>query len=349
MVTVTEPRKTQRRLALEITGIFLLIALAFGAATAGGAYLYRTLYSPSAFVTRYLDLLAAGRAADALALPGVAVDAVSLADRGLDPTVSDALLRQAALSSLSNVSVVSEEAHGDITRVTVEYVAGGHEGKSTFDVATNGWLGVAPTWRFASSPLGVVNVAVNGSMQFDVNGFVLDKRQVSALGVDADPQASVPFLVFSPGLYSVSVDTAVSATPGISVLMDAAENDIPVTLQAKPTDEFVTVVQDRVEEFLDGCAAQQVLQPTGCPFGYFVQDRIVNLPVWSVAQHPAVVIEPDGAGWKIPSTAGVAHLEVDIQSLYDGEVSRANEDVDFTITGDIDMLPDGTASIRIGN
>ncbi len=50
-------------------GLMLVAALG-----AGGATLYQQFYGPSAFVVRYLDLLSAGRAADALRIPGVAID-----------------------------------------------------------------------------------------------------------------------------------------------------------------------------------------------------------------------------------------------------------------------------------
>ena len=125
-----------------------------------------------------------------------------------------------------------------------------------------------------------MNLTVTGSMSFDVNGFTLDKRQASPDGVDADPDAPVPLLVFSPGLYSVSVDNRIASTPGVAVLSDSPFHSIPITVQAQPTEEFVAVVQQKVEEFLTACATQDVLQPTACPFGYFVQDRIDSLPAW---------------------------------------------------------------------
>ena len=68
----------------------------------------------------------------------------------------------------------------------------------------------------------------------------------------------VPLLVFSPGLYSISVDTAVSASPGVAVLSDTPQADIPVDIQTEPTAEFTRVVQEQVESFLTDCATQQV-------------------------------------------------------------------------------------------
>jgi hypothetical protein len=343
------PRKRRLGLGAYLTILGVLFALLAGAVWASVGYLYRELYSPTAFVERYLGLLVDGRAADALAIPGVAVDSAALEEAGLPATASEALLRRDALAQLSGVDVVAEttDAETGVTRVTAEYRAAGYDGTTTFAVERAGSIGVAPTWRFATSPLAVLDLTVRGSMSFDVNGFAIDKRQVSVDGVDADPTAAVPLLVFSPGVYSVAVDTAISATPGVVVLSDSPFQNVSVTVQAQATDQFVEVVQERVNEFLTDCASQEVLQPTACPFGFVLQDRVVSLPDWSIKTYPKIDVVPDGAGWRIPATEAVAHLDVDVQSLFDGAVYGVSEDVGFAVTADITVLPDGTASIVV--
>ena len=328
---------------LAVIGVVLLAAIGTGAAA-----LYREFYSPAAFVERYLGLLAQGRAADALAVPGVAVDSAELEAAGLPPSASDALLRRAALATLTDIEVGPEEIAEDGTiRITATYHAGAFPGSTTFEVQRDGWLGVAPTWRFVRSPLALMDVSVKGSMIFEVNGFELDKRQVSPDGVDADPLAPVALLVFSPGIYSVSVDTNVSATRGVAVLSDSPMANVPVDLQAFATPAFVKVVQERVEQFLTSCATQEVLQPTACPFGFVVQDRIVSPPTWAIVSQPKISVVPDGAGWGIPATEAVAHIEVEIRSLFDGSVRQVSEDVPFIMSGSIAVLPDGSASITV--
>ncbi|MGP3533684.1 hypothetical protein ACTU3I_02735 [Microbacterium sp. RD1] len=337
----------RRRLARDLVLLAIVGALLIAAFAAGGAALYREFYSPTAFVLRYVELLRDGAAADARVVPGVALTPTELEAAGLPATASDALLRSAALRPLTDVEAMSEESKGDTTRVTLSYEAGGHEGTTTFAVKQDGWVGILPRWRFAVSPLAVMDLTVRGSMRFEVNGFEMDKRQVSAAGAEADPLAPVPLLVFSPGLYSVAVETPISATPGVAVLADAPRADIPVDIQAEPTEEFVGVVQEQVNQFLADCATQEVLQPTGCPFGYQVRNRIVNVPAWSIVQPPVVQVEPDGAGWKILAADAVAHIDVDIRSLFDGSVRTVSEDVPFLVAGTITVLPDGTASIQV--
>ncbi|MDQ0643292.1 hypothetical protein [Microbacterium murale] len=343
----TSPRR--RRLWVDLTALAVVGVLLLGAIAAGGASLYKEYYGPGAFVTRYLDLLAAGRAADALHVPGVAIDRDTLQEAGIEVTASEALLRQAALAPLSEIDVVDEVTTDGVTSVTVSYVAGSHPGTSTFDVTQDGWEGVTPNWRFAHTPLAAISLNVLGSDQFAVNGFELDRRQVSSAGAEAAPLDALPMLVFTPGLYSVTVDTAISTSPGVSVLADSPLTQTPVDLQTKPTEEFLAVVQTRVEEFLTECTTQQVLQPTACPFGLEVQNRIANLPTWTITTQPTVTVEPDGAGWQIPATDAVAHIEVDIRSLFDGSIEHVSEDVPFRVNGTISILPDGSASIRVGS
>jgi hypothetical protein len=341
--------RRRSRLGVDLAMLGLVGVLLIAALGAGGAVLYKDFYGPSAFVTRYLDLLSSGRAADALRVPGVAIDRETLETAGIDPTASEALLRRAALAPLTDVRVDAEESVGGITSVRVTYDAGGHAGSTTFSVSQDGWEGVTPRWRFTQSPLAVMQLTVRGADRFAVNGFEVDRRQVSAAGVDAGPLDPLPLLVFTPGLYAVTVDTAISEASGYGILADTPLAVTPLDVQTDPTDEFVDVVQQRVEEFLTACTSQQVLQPTACPFGIQVRNRIETLPTWSIVSHPTVTLEPDGADWRIRPADAVAHVEVEIKSLFDGSVEEVSEDVPFQVDGSITVLPDGSVSIRVGS
>lgn len=347
--TASAHRRRRRRLAADLTALGLVGVLLAAALTGTGAYLYQQLYSPTAFVLGYLDLLSQGRAADALAIPGVPVDSADLTASRLPLNASEALLRRDALAPLTDITAEEVEESEGITSVTVSYSSGPFEGTSTFQVERNGWIGVAPSWRFAQSPLAVIDLTVRGAMQFRVNGFEVDKRQVSPDGVDADPLAAIPLLVFSPGLYALSVDTPISVSKGVAVLSDTPQAQVPVDLQTQPTPDFVDVVQEKVEGFLTGCAEQQVLQPTGCPFGIDVKNRIADLPTWSITQQPTVALAPDGANWVIRRTEAVAHVDVLIRRIEDGTVFPRSEDVPFFIEGTVTILPDGTASIQVSS
>ncbi|AXA97774.1 hypothetical protein [Microbacterium sp. PM5] len=340
-------RRRSRRLAFDLAALSVVGLLLVGAIGAATVTVYRDLYSPGAFVTRYLSLLSEGRVPEALALPGVPIASSDLTDAGLPGDASEALLRRAALAPLSDIRVVGEQASDGVELVTVSYQAGPHAGTSTFRVERAGWVGLAPTWRFAQSPLAVIDLTLRGATAFSVNGFAVDTRQVSPDGTKADPLAPVALLVFSPGLYSISVDTPVSSSPGVAVLSDTPQAEVPVDIQTQPTSTFVDVVQERVESFLTACTTQQVLQPTGCPFGLQVRNRILEPPVWSMVTPPKIALRPDGAGWSIVPADAAAHVVVDIKSIFDGTVTHVDEDVPFRVGGTITMLPDGTASIQV--
>lgn len=346
-VETKAPRRS--RLAADLALLAVIGLLLVAAIGAGGATLYRQFYGPSAFVVRYLDLLSEGRAADALRVPGVAIDRETLEAAGLGATASEALLRHSALAPLTDVEVLSEKPDGDKTVVTVSYKAAEHSGTTSFTVEQDGWAGVTPNWTFTTSPLAVIELTLRGADRFAVNGFEVDRRQVSFAGADAAPLDPLPLLVFTPGLYSVTVDTAIADAEGVGVLADTPLATTPLDVQTEPTDEFVGVVQQRVEEFLTACTAQQVLQPTACPFGLEVSNRIASLPEWSISTQPKVTVVPEGGHWKIPPTDAVAHVDVEIRSLFDGSVQEVSEDVPFQVNGSITILPDGSASIRVGS
>lgn len=340
-------RRGTRTLGFDLTALALIGVLLFGALGVATLTIYDRLYSPAAFVTRYLELLSQGRAADALALPGVRIDSTVLDEADLPVSSNEALLRRDALAPLTDIAVVETVDAGDLTRVTVSYEAGGNPGRTTFDIVSNGWVGVVPTWRFARSPLAVIEMTVRGAMQYSVNGFEIDKRQVSPDGVSADPLAPVPMLVFSPGLYSLSVDTPSAASEGVAVLSDLPQKLIPIAIQAQPTEKFTETVQEKVDGFLASCAQQKVLQPSGCPFGLMVRNRVAELPEWTITKKPHVTLEPDGANWRIREAEGTAHVNVAIRYISDGTVREWDEDIEFTIGGTVTMLPDGTAAISV--
>jgi hypothetical protein len=349
MQQVEKAAPRRARLGADLTMLALVGVLLLAALGAGGATLYQQFYGPSAFVTRYLDLLSEGRAADALRIPGVAVDRETLEAAGIDATASEALLRHAALAPLTDVAIESEKSAEGKTEVTVSYQAAGHAGSSTFLIEQDGWAGVTPNWRFTTSPLAVVELTVRGADRFAVNGFEVDRRQVSADGVAAAALDPLPLLVFTPGLYSFTVDTAIAKSSGNGVLADTPLAVTPLDVQTTPTDEFVAVVQKRVEEFLTQCTTQEVLLPAACPFGLEVRNRITSPPKWSITAQPQVAVVPDGGNWQIPTTDAVAHVDVEIQSLFDGSVEEVSEDVPFQVNGTIVILPDGSASIRVGS
>ena len=338
-----------------MTGFVLIGALLIGAIGAAFGSLYREFWGPSAFAERYVQLLADGRAADALAVDGVAVSSEALEEAGLPTFAHDALLRSAAVSdALHDIRATSEEpveGDPDSVDVTVGYRLGDEAHESTFRITRTGWSGLAPTWQFASSPLTVVNLQVQGSWRFSVNGFELDKRQVSPDGLAADPADPIPMLAFTPMAYDLSVDTATTVAEPVRASATDPLTAIDASVEAQPSKEFSEVVDKEAEAWLsEGCGSRNVLLPEDCPYGYQLENRLApgTQPEWSITTYPEIELEPDGAWWRIKEADGVAHIEMDVQSYIDGSISHVSENVPFRIDGTVELLQDGSAKIQIG-
>ena len=123
-----------------------------------------------------------------------------------------------------------------------------------------------------------------------------------------------------------------TSQPGAAVIA-------PVDLQ--PTEALIEQVQKELNSYLDDCATQEVLLPTGCPFGEEIANRIVSTPAWSISRYPQVSLQPgtEPGSWLMPSTEAAAHLVVDVRSLFDGSVSTFDEDVPFSSSYVVTFLP----------
>jgi hypothetical protein len=255
------------------------------------------------------------------------------------------LLSADYLGELENIELVSEEPTGVGTNiaVTFSYVVDGAQGKSSFVVQPNGSIfGMFNAWRFTESPLSTVALTVLHDSRFDVNG-------VTHL-TPAEPNAAAQYRVFTPGVYEFGHDTRfLTAAPVRKVITEVSgSTQVVVTVQAN--EAFVEKVQEELGAYFDEeCVTQTVLLPTACPFGQPMGNRIVTTPAWSMAKYPDVTIVPgDEQGtWLVPNTSGAAHLVVDVQSLFDGSISTFDEDVAFTVSYLITLLPDGELYIEL--
>lgn len=276
-----------------------------------------TLYSASGFVRGYLDALERQDADSALTLIGPAV-----------PTeASELLLRPDAMGSVSEIALVSETVGPEGThRVVFSFVAGERSGQSAFEVRRTGAiLGLFSTWEFASSPLAVMHVVALNDARFTVNGVEL---------VSPSPNEPAPYLVFAPGSYLLEHESGFLEAKPVPVIASTPGGSIPTAINAMPNQAFLDQVEKEVHEYLDDCATQQVLQPTGCPFGQVISNRVASVPQWSIADYPEIRIEPTGTAgeWRMPRTSAAAHLRVDVRSLFDGTIREFDDDVPFTVS-----------------
>lgn len=325
-----------------------IAALLVAAIVSAWSAVARDVYSAGSFARGYLEALEDDDAAAALALPGVALSSTELAEAGLPADSSDALLRSEALGTIEDVRLVSDVRAADgVHEVTFSYRLAGQPHRTAFSiVGGERTFGLFPSWRFATSPLSVVRLTVAHTTGFRANGFELDTRRVTEV-TDEAFTATIPLLTFTPGSVDFDVDTTYLAAPVDTATTTEVASVVEADVTASATPDFVAEVQTQIDGYLDNCATQQVLQPTGCPFGMVIRDRVDDLPVWSIAGYPVVTVQPGDTGWQMPPTAGAAHLVVDVKSLFDGTVSTLDEDVPFILSAFVTIRDDGSLYIDL--
>jgi hypothetical protein len=325
----------------------VLLGGAFLAALGG---LNQTLYGAPAFIERYLGNIARDDIVSAAATPGVRLDEGALAAAGLPADISTAMLRSGVVESgPEDVRIVSDVAHDDGSHtVTASYRLESSIIETAFDVRPIDPLyGVLHRWEFATSPLAVIQVTAAHSPLFTVGSLTLDARATKTGDELAAFTQQASYLAIAPAVYEFGYEsTLLEAVPAQVVAEPGAE--VPVTVDALPTEAFVERVQAKVDEFLQNqCATQAVLQPAGCPFGVVVDDRVVGEPVWTIVSSPEVTLVPGETTFEMPATPGVARITVDVQSLFDGSFSTLEQDEGFTLSLDATVRPDGSIAIQL--
>jgi hypothetical protein len=296
--------------------VAFVLAFAAGGGTVAG--LNATVFGPGDFVRVYLDALARGDAESALALPGVGA-------AGAD----DLLLEDGVLTGLNDIRQLSDVALGDGHHlVTFSWTAPAGDGTTAFEVERVGTrLALFPEWGFAVSPVARLTLDVLHDPRFTANGVEQNTGR--------DDAGAVDYAVLVPGSYVFGHDTAFLRASDVTVLADEVGATLDATLDVQAAPAFASAVDDEVRAHLDECTTQQVLFPTGCPFGTAITNRVVSDPVWSIAAYPELQeIEPGTAfgTWVAGPVPGTAHLVVDVQALFDGTVTTFDEDVPFEVT-----------------
>jgi hypothetical protein len=310
-----------RRMVGTWAMLFALFCISF--ALVVGA-LNATLFSPGGFARSYLEALARHDVQSALDLADVS------------PTDNDVLLDRDALGRLTEIEQLSDHHLADGThRVEFGYRTAAGPGRAAFSLEPAGTrFGVFGSWRFAEAPLAEVDLTVRHDPRFDVNG-------LEVVGVANKPH---PYRVFVPGAYEFGHETTFLTAERIEVAANEPGRSTSVRVDVVANDHFIEDVQDTLDAYLDDeCATQRVLLPTGCPFGKEVANRIDSEPMWEISKYPPVTLRPgtDPGTWLMPPTDGAARLRVDIVSLFDGTVTKFDEDVPFTVSYLIRFRVDG--------
>jgi hypothetical protein len=328
--------------------VAVVAALLVAALFAAVGSLNRDVYSAAGFVRQYLDAIARHDTVGALALDGVEPTNAQLEAAGLPQDLPETLLRASVLGSLTDITLASDaESEAGLHAVTYNFHLNGKPSSMTFTVERNGaYAGLFDSWRFNVSPLAVLQVTVMHDSVFTVNGLTLDARAHAAADAPATFSSQAAYLAFAPTAYTFGHTGALLTAEKTTVAVTAS-GATDVMVDAQPNAAFVEQVQAELNNFLDECATQQVLQPTSCPFGIDIDDRVEGLPKWSIAEYPTVTLVAGTETFDMPDTGGQAHIVVEVQSLFDGEVSTRDENVPFAIGLSVTINPDGSLKIQL--
>ncbi|MFC0680392.1 hypothetical protein ACFFGH_21375 [Lysobacter korlensis] len=300
-----------RRIVGTWAALFALFVVSFALVVVA---LNATLFSPGGLVRSYLEALARHDVPGALELAGVS------------PTERDVLLDARALGRLTDIHQRSDEQLPDGThRVEFDYRTDAGAGRTEFLLEPAGTrFGVFGAWRFAEPPVAQVEVTVLHDPRFDVNG-------LEVVGAANEPRT---YRVLAPGAYEFGHETTYLEAAEVEVAVSASGELAEARVDVAANERFVAEVQRDLGRYLDACAEQRVLLPTGCPFGKQVANRIESEPRWTMSEYPPVTLRPaeEPGTWLMPPTEAAVRLRVDIRSLFDGTVTRFDEDVPFTVS-----------------
>lgn len=334
--------------------------LLVGAAITGAIALTAHEFSSTAFVSRYMTALARRDVASALSMPGVVPagqDPVRFAKSSAATLLTPAALPGSNAHATFSISrdelVPGDPASGSPETHRITVLSSLARNSLTFTVAHTGSVaGLFTQWAFVDSPLATLHVTTEHATFFSVNNF--GPIDIVALDPAANPNdftAEFDFTVLAPSSYTLKIDSQALTSDPVTVDVVPGESETSATnsatVTANPTAGFTARVQKEVETFFDGCVAQKVLLPSGCPFGVRIDNRVVGEPSWSVVSYPTVSLVVGEAGWQIAPAPMTLHFVADIQSLFDGSVTTVSEDMPINVGGQVGLSASGDISVII--
>ena len=294
----------------------VVIALLVGGALAAN----RLLFSPQQQVASLQQYLAAGDGARALGLMQAAVpkgDAVALDGEVLKRT-------QDGITDFTVDAAVPSDKDPDLRLVTAHYQAAGVDKESTYTLRHTGknWL-FFDTWAFEPSTLPTVKIKANTVNEVNVNEQAIPLKA----GTSTLP-------VFYPAVLDASFSTKnfQADTRGV-VVTGVGKQPVQIALKTQPTKEFIASISTKVKKYLDGCATQQVLMPSGCPFAYNTPARVDSSSIkWSIDKYPTIDVSYYNGAWILAPLEVKASVNLVEQDLRTGakEAKKVTEKFSFT-------------------
>ena len=323
-------RKKGSGLVWAAWGTALTVAL-----VAGGIIAWQVdeqLYTTEASAENYWEALRSGNGAEALSH----LDSVP-EDTGGDAVLLDGepLSHSASLMEGMSFTEGTESA-------SVSFTADGEEYETTLPMVDAGthWL-VFDDWRIAPEAVTDLEVDVPGAEAAGV-----EQIEVNGEPVNLEDE-TVTLSAFLPSVVEFGIDSQWLAGTTTEVLLPEEDDDADaepaaqeLTLELEASEEAEELLHSEVETFLQECAEQEVLMPSGCPMGIETPHQVDSDTIsWDMPDAADTSLSFDSDGWEVSGLDMTATVTFEALDHHDGEELDESHDVPFRL--DVQVGADG--------
>ncbi|MEJ5867366.1 hypothetical protein WDV85_06345 [Pseudokineococcus sp. 5B2Z-1] len=321
---------TGRRRAALVTGVLGGGLVLLVAAVVAHGVLQERWHGPQVVAEDYLRALAAGSADEAAGIVDPDVDS---AQRWL---LTDEVLAEATALP-TDVRVDDVAVEGDVAAVTASYALDGVRQSVDLVLRRDGRTGVVfDRWRLDTPLVGSVELVVPDDAQV---------VRVSGADVEINGGAQVSLPAY-PGVYEAAVLTGSPYLAAVPVPVSTADAAEAAGLQVEATPELGEEVQRQVDDLVEQCAEEAVIDPEGCPFDAY-EYRAQDVE-WSVERLPVVDVERTsslfgGSSWSLTTLErGAMSYTARVPSGFflTEELVETTGEADVVVSGDVVVTGD---------
>lgn len=140
--------------------------------------------------------------------------------------------------------------------------------------------------------------------------------------------------VFAPSVVDASFATKNFQARPKSILVGAPHaKPVEIDLITEPSEEFISAIDTQLRSYLDGCASQQVLMPSGCPMSYETHARVnADSIKWEITSYPKPEVNSYDGNWILRPLEVGTRLRLTEQDLVSGEFKDRQIDATFGFT-----------------
>jgi hypothetical protein len=296
-------------------------------------------HSPSAAVSRFLDLVEKGRSHEAVEVLSPAPDAA------LDLVDDD--IYSATKHRITHYDILGTRTDGGSAQVRVRITTDRGSTTETFDLLSAHRIPVFSDWTVDGTSLPVIELHSDRPSDVDVT--------VNGHPVDTD-KGTLTSYVALPGVYRFGIqsdtDTFVTADTHDVSIASLGDGTKSAELDVRLTSDGIAKARAAVDAFLAACTSQATLSPKGdCGLAVTppTDGSTVSNIRWSIKRRPVVSFDTwEDGGWTVKTdTAGSIEMDADFRNAYGFGEGFAVFDP-YDVEGYIDVADDGTLEFTSG-